>query len=133
MDQLYFDGMAICSSLGFPDLFLTMTCNPNWSEIVRILKSMGLKPHDRPNIISRVFKMKFEELLHDLKKIHRATTCTLAYIFAYQTPDDIDRIICAKIPNQSDNPKLHNLVKSHMIHDKDDNPLKSTTDVVYKE
>ncbi|KAF1870817.1 hypothetical protein Lal_00030126 [Lupinus albus] len=38
MDQLYFNGMAICSSLGFPGLFLTMTCNPNWPEIVRILK-----------------------------------------------------------------------------------------------
>ncbi|KAF1885866.1 hypothetical protein Lal_00042741 [Lupinus albus] len=25
-----------------------MTCNPNWQEIVRILKPMGLKPHDRP-------------------------------------------------------------------------------------
>ncbi|KAF1892826.1 hypothetical protein Lal_00035470 [Lupinus albus] len=36
--------------------------------------------------------------------------------YKYPTPDDIDRIICAKIPNQSDNPKLHNLVKSHMIH-----------------
>ncbi|KAF1860256.1 hypothetical protein Lal_00037594 [Lupinus albus] len=70
MDQLYFDGMAICSSLGFPDLFLTMTGNPNWPEIVRILKPMGLKPHDHPNIISMFFKMKFEELLHDLKKIH---------------------------------------------------------------
>ncbi|KAF1866011.1 hypothetical protein Lal_00041709 [Lupinus albus] len=47
-----------------------MTCNPNWPEIVRILKPMGLKPHDRPYIISRVFQMKFEELLHDLKKKH---------------------------------------------------------------
>ncbi|KAF1862622.1 hypothetical protein Lal_00013383 [Lupinus albus] len=70
MDQLYFDGMAICGSVGFPDLFLTMTCNPNWPEIIRLLKPMGLKPHDRPDIISRVFKMKFEELLQDLKKRH---------------------------------------------------------------
>ncbi|KAF1862357.1 hypothetical protein Lal_00026888 [Lupinus albus] len=53
MNQLYFDGMIICSSFGFPDL---------------ILKPMGLKAHDRLNIMSRVFKMKFEELLHDLKK-----------------------------------------------------------------
>lgn len=29
MDQLYFDGMCISSSVGFPDLFLTFTCNPN--------------------------------------------------------------------------------------------------------
>ncbi|KAF1862352.1 hypothetical protein Lal_00026883 [Lupinus albus] len=53
MDQLYFDGMVICSSLGFPNLFLTMTCNPNWPEIFRILMSIGFKPHDRPDIISR--------------------------------------------------------------------------------
>ncbi|KAF1860425.1 hypothetical protein Lal_00037767 [Lupinus albus] len=70
MDQLYFDGMAICSSLGFPDLFLTMTCNPNWPEIVRFLNPMGLKPLDRPDIILRVFKIKFEELLQNLKKRH---------------------------------------------------------------
>ncbi|KAF1887830.1 hypothetical protein Lal_00023838 [Lupinus albus] len=70
MDQLYFDGMAICSSLGFPDFFLTMTCNPNWHEIVRFLNPMGLKSYDRSYIISRVSKMKFEELLQDLKKKH---------------------------------------------------------------
>ena len=29
MDQLYFDGMAICSHVGFPNLFITLTCNPN--------------------------------------------------------------------------------------------------------
>ncbi|KAF1866293.1 hypothetical protein Lal_00024297 [Lupinus albus] len=132
MDQIYFDGMAICSSLGFLDLFLTMTCNPNWPEIVRILKPMGLKPHDRPYIISRVFKMKFEELLHDLKKRHVLDMYTIEFqkrglphahlliflhpSYKYPTPNDIDRIICAEIPNQSDNPKLHNLVKCHMIH-----------------
>ena len=33
MDQLYFDGMTICSTVGFPDLFLTFTCNPYWPKI----------------------------------------------------------------------------------------------------
>jgi len=33
MEQLYFDGMTICGHLGFPDLFLTLTCNPTWPEI----------------------------------------------------------------------------------------------------
>ena len=28
MDQLYFDGMIICSHVGFLDLFVTFTCNP---------------------------------------------------------------------------------------------------------
>lgn len=68
MDQLYFDGMAICANVGFPDVFITFTCNPNWPEIVRHLKPLNLKPHDRPDIVSRVFKMKFDELLTDLKK-----------------------------------------------------------------
>ncbi|KAF1898092.1 hypothetical protein Lal_00032856 [Lupinus albus] len=89
LDQLYFDGMAICSSLGFPDLFLTMTCNPNWPEIVRILKPMGLKPHDRPYIISRVFKMKFEALLHDLKKRH-----VLGKILAYHVWEETRKWLC---------------------------------------
>jgi hypothetical protein len=68
MDQLYFDGMAICSYVGFPDLFITFTCNPNWPEIQRVLGPINLKAHDRPDIISRVFKMKLDELLSDLTK-----------------------------------------------------------------
>lgn len=68
MDQLYFDGMAICSYVGFPDLFITFTCNPNWPEIQRLLSPLNLKAHDRPDIISRVFKMKFDSLLADLTK-----------------------------------------------------------------
>ncbi|KAI5419702.1 hypothetical protein KIW84_043750 [Lathyrus oleraceus] len=68
VDQLYFDGMAICSYIGFPDLFITFTCNPNWPEIQRLLGSVHLKASDRPDIISRVFKMKFDELLSDITK-----------------------------------------------------------------
>ena len=68
MDQLYYDGMAICSKFGFPDLFITFTCNPNWPEIQRVLEPLHLKPQDRPDIISRVFKIKFDQLLTDLTK-----------------------------------------------------------------
>jgi hypothetical protein len=70
MDQLYFDGMAISAHVGFPDLFITFTCNPNWPEIQRLLSKLNLKPHDRPDIIARVFKIKFNELLNDLTKKH---------------------------------------------------------------
>ncbi|XP_058758760.1 uncharacterized protein LOC131632013 [Vicia villosa] len=68
MDQLYYDGMAICSKVGFPDLFITFTCNPNWPEIQRFLGPLHLKPQDRPDVISRVFKIKFDQLLSDLTK-----------------------------------------------------------------
>jgi hypothetical protein len=70
MDQLYFDAMAISSAVGFPDLFITFTCNPNWPEIQRFVTSKSLKPHDRPDIIARVFKIKFDQLLKDLTKKH---------------------------------------------------------------
>jgi hypothetical protein len=70
MDQLYFDGMAISSVIGFPDLFITFTCNPNWPEITRELAKFNLKPQDRPDIIARVFKIKFDELMKDLTKRH---------------------------------------------------------------
>ncbi|XP_058774642.1 uncharacterized protein LOC131648928 [Vicia villosa] len=70
MDQLYFDGMAISSQLGFPDLFVTFTCNPNWPEIKRALSGTGLQPRDRPDIISKVFKIKFDTLMDDITKHH---------------------------------------------------------------
>ena len=70
MDHLYFDGMAICSHVGFPNLFITLTCNPNWPEIRRVLAPLNLKATDRPNLISRVFRLKYEQMLFDLTKKH---------------------------------------------------------------
>jgi len=70
MDQLYFDGMAISSVVGFPDIFITFTCNPKWPEITRELGKYNLKPQDRTDIISMVFKIKFDELIKDLTKKH---------------------------------------------------------------
>lgn len=70
MGQLYFDGMEISSQIGFLDLFITFTCNPNWPEVQRFLSNINLQPQDRSNIISRVFKIKFDEMLYDLTKKH---------------------------------------------------------------
>jgi hypothetical protein len=70
MDALYFDGMAISAVVGFPDLFITFTCNPNWPEIQTLLQKDNLTSIDRPDIVSRVFKAKFDEFLKDLTKRH---------------------------------------------------------------
>ena len=85
MDQLYFDGMTICNHVGFPNLFITLTCNPNWPEIRRVLAPLNLKPANRPDIISRVFKLKYEEMLSDLTKNHllgKAVACKLIATFS---------------------------------------------------
>ena len=62
--------MSISSRLGFPDLFITFTCNPTWPEIMRALSQTRLQPHDLPDIITKVFKIKFDELMDDITKQH---------------------------------------------------------------
>ena len=67
MIQNYQDAMAICNWVGYPDLFLTFTCNPNWLEITRFIKSHGLRAEDCPQLLSRVFNVKVEHLMKDLR------------------------------------------------------------------
>ena len=67
MIQNYHDGIAICREYGPPDFFVTFTCNPKWPEITEAIFDPGQKPVDRNDLIVRVFNMKLEELLHDIK------------------------------------------------------------------
>jgi len=64
----YQDAMLICKKFGYPYLFITITCNVNWSEIRDFVLAKGLSPSDRPDIVCRVFKMKLDEMMTDLKK-----------------------------------------------------------------
>ncbi|XP_026433135.1 uncharacterized protein LOC113330554 [Papaver somniferum] len=65
MHQRYHDAMALVQKYGKPDLFITMTCNPNWEEIQRELKPRQ-QAHDRPDLTMRFFHATFEELKVDL-------------------------------------------------------------------
>ena len=69
MEQLYFDGMTICGHVGFPHLFLTLTCNPAWPKIQQKVRKCNLTPHDCPHV-SQIFKMKLNQLMNDLKSGH---------------------------------------------------------------
>ena len=44
---------------GKPSLFITMSANPNWEEIINQLPT-GYSSIDRPDIVSRVFKEKLK-------------------------------------------------------------------------
>ena len=54
------------STYGHPDLFITMTCNPKWPEILGALPE-GADVNDYPDIIARIFYIKALSLLDDLR------------------------------------------------------------------
>lgn len=67
MHQNYHDAIALCRCFGPPDLFVTFTCNPQWPEIGRLLLD-GQCANDRADVVARVFKMKYDELLVDIRQ-----------------------------------------------------------------
>nr|XP_043639224.1 uncharacterized protein LOC122610293 [Erigeron canadensis] len=138
MIQQYQDAMAICRSIGTPDLFVTMTCNPSWVEISRHVENSipGQPPVDKPEIITRMFKIKLDELMEDIAKNHHfgrveAIIYTIefqkrglprchALIFLHKhdkiSPDDIDHVISAELPSEQDDPIAFEVVRTHMMH-----------------
>ncbi|GBN45150.1 hypothetical protein AVEN_62807-1 [Araneus ventricosus] len=82
MQQNYQDAMAMVRKFGKPDLFLTFTCKPSWSEILNSMEGVQ-RPEDRPDIIVRVFNMKLKELLEDMCK-HGIFGTVLAYIYVIE-------------------------------------------------
>ncbi|XP_013617380.1 PREDICTED: uncharacterized protein LOC106323876 [Brassica oleracea var. oleracea] len=136
--EKYHDAKAICREFGNPDLFITMTANPNWSEIKEhIGKYSGDSPNDRPDIECRVFKMKHDQLLKDFKAgtFFKPYTTALnriefqkrglphAHILLWlgnstRTPsaEEVDEIISAELPNKEEDPAAYDLVTKHMTH-----------------
>jgi hypothetical protein len=62
------DAMALCKKFGYPDLFLTVTCNPKWDEIQRHLAKTNNYSAYRPDVSCRVFHIKLKEMMKDFKK-----------------------------------------------------------------
>ncbi|GAU27991.1 hypothetical protein TSUD_373870 [Trifolium subterraneum] len=137
MIQNYQDAMAICSWAGYPDLFITFTCNHKWPEVVDFLKIHRLKPGDRPDLVSRLFKIKLDRLIKDIKEgnifgkvkgviytiefqklglphAHILVFLQAAYRISY--PDSIDKIISSEIPDKNRDPELFQIVSTLMIH-----------------
>ena len=65
MWQLYHDAMAIVRYCGKLDLFITMMANPKWLEITDAL-FLSQTAEDHPNVVARVFRLKFHALLREL-------------------------------------------------------------------
>lgn len=134
MQQLFQDFMVIVRDFGKPDLFVTYTFNPNCREIKENLLP-GEIVADRPDLVSRIFYLKVQELLEDLTKRH-----VLGKMIAFmavvewqkrglphlhflgilenklRTAADIDSIISAELPCKEKFPRLHKIVSTQMMH-----------------
>ena len=123
--------MAITRHNHHPNIFLTMTANPKWCEI-----TYALLPHqihtDRPDLIARVFELKRKYLMKEIgKNIVFGKKVAHVFIIEYQkrglphmhalvflhgpdkirTCDQVDRLVCAKVPDPYEDPYLFNTIK----------------------
>jgi hypothetical protein len=136
MEQLFQDAMACMRVHGKPDLFITFTANPKWPEILCELKE-GQEPNDRPDLITRVFKLKLKALLDDLfkNKIFGLVTAHI-YVIEWQkrglphahilivlqesdkirTVDQVDMVVNAEIPDKDSHKLAYETVTNCMMH-----------------
>lgn len=136
MRRRYMDAFALMQKYGKPDIFLTMTCNPNWEEITSELEP-GQKSQDRCDLVVRVFKAKLDNLKHQLFKKHiLGVVAAHVYVIEFQkrglphahfllimqtgskltVPDQYDAVISAELPDKNRFPELFDMVVKHMMH-----------------
>ena len=83
MTQLFQDTIAICRYFHKPDLFLTMTTNSKWSEIVQSLFPRQIATNC-PNIILWVFEQKKKALLKLIDNGFFSTVVVHIYTIEFQ-------------------------------------------------
>ena len=126
----------MANKVGAGTVLVTMTANPNWPEIKNALEP-GETANDRPDIVARVFYMKWNQLKKDITKHHVLGFCLgIADVHEFQkqgmphghliailakrdqprTPEDVDRMVCAELPDRYSDPEGFDLVTRHMLH-----------------
>ena len=132
--QLYLDALALPHRYHKPDLFITMTCNPNWPEISSALPAASHWRH-HPDIVARVFMQKFQALLQEITG-DAIFGAVLAYVWRVEwqarglphvhmlliltdpllSPARIDAVVSAEFPDPEARPALFAAVKQFMVH-----------------
>ncbi|CAG9839864.1 unnamed protein product [Diabrotica balteata] len=103
MIERYQDAMAIIRKFGKPHFFITMTCNRNYIE----------KGHVFGNPATVIYTIKFKK--RGLRHAHILVTVSSNDIIRDLL--EVEKVICAELPDPDLDPNLYHKVKSHMIHD----------------
>ncbi|OWZ01341.1 Helitron helicase [Phytophthora megakarya] len=83
MYQRFLDAMAIVRETSAPNLFNTITCNPNWPQIKENLRR-GERASDRPDHVARVFMQNLKVLNQDLDEGVLKVVAVKVYVVEYQ-------------------------------------------------
>lgn len=118
MHRRFQDGMAIIRHFHKPDLFITITCNPQWTEIQDALFP-GQKPQYRPDLVARVFRLKLKAIMDNICKKRIFGKCEAhLYVVEFQKrglphahllivldndcrlrkSEEVDQVVCAELP-----------------------------------
>lgn len=126
------DSLTIAATYGPPTFFVTFTCNGDWPEIRSCLRP-GQTYTDIPVVVCRVFKQKLSRLmtifrtmfphagplLYTIQRVEFQKRglphahILLKYSSSCISPDDIDCVISAQIPEAADDAAI---VRQFMIH-----------------
>ncbi|XP_076032999.1 uncharacterized protein LOC143020461 [Oratosquilla oratoria] len=137
MKQRQQDALAFVSNYGSPDFFMTFTMNPAWTELEESstqTKSTSKNKGDRPDLVSRIFKMKIDSLIDDLT-VRCVFGKVKAYLYSVEwqkrglphihillwmkntvNAELVSNIISAEIPDKNKEPKLFEIVTKCLIH-----------------
>lgn len=136
MQQCLQDSLALARYFRKIDLFITVTCNPQWPEIQRELFD-GQQASDRPDLVARVFALKKKAILRAIYEDgvfgraaayvyviefqkrglpHMHLLVFLEHPYKLLTPEDIDTAICAQWPDPEKEPLLFETVSKCMVH-----------------
>jgi len=128
------DAIAINNEFGNPDLFITITCNPEHPDIIKCLIESETA-NARPDIVARVFRLQLKQFMNEMTKNkifgkiisyikviefqkrglpHAHVLFTLDKDDKFKSHDDIDDVIRAEIPDPE--PELYKLVTEKMMH-----------------
>jgi hypothetical protein len=135
MGQLHQDAMAKVRKFGKSNLFVTFTCNLKWKKITDALL-LGQTTKGRLELVTRVFNLKLDALLKDVKDDVLGDVIAKIWVIEFQkrglphahillilnetsklhTVEDYVSMVLAKILNPIRHPKVYETVTSCMVH-----------------